>query len=46
MSGKLSAELLIMRLAVRKVCGGMDFIKWGRKSVQYSGLTLVRSLTL
>jgi hypothetical protein len=36
MSGKLSAEIMKMRLIVRKVCGGMDYIKLGQKSAQYS----------
>lgn len=38
MSGKLSAEMMKMRLVVRKACGGMDYIKLGRKSIQYSEL--------
>ena len=32
MSSKLSAEMKIMSLIVRKECGGMHFIKLGRNS--------------
>jgi hypothetical protein len=31
-SGKLSTEMVIMSLVVRKLCGGMDFIKLGRSA--------------
>jgi hypothetical protein len=30
--GRLSAEMVIMSLVVRKLCGGMDFIKLGRSA--------------
>ena len=32
-TGNLSAEMMIMSVVVRKVCGGMDFIKLGRNSI-------------
>jgi hypothetical protein len=38
MNEKLSAEMMKMRLIVRKVCGGMDYIKLGRKIVHCSAL--------